>query len=406
MGDFDFSGQYIVSNGNADRSVGGADVPYNSIYTPNLGIQTSGNLTASTAGNVITLNALDPSGTVYGQISTWMGTVEGGATDYATIAAWGGTLAKSGTTPSYSEISTWMGTVEGGATDYATIAAWGGTLAKSGTTPSIANVASWLGTKAETSFLGTTQSLSKAVSWGGTKANITDVSSWQGTLAKSGTTPSYSGISTWGGTLAKSGTTPSYSEISTWMGTAGGASSSRVLLASGTASTSASMSFTGFLNSSYKDYSIEIIDIVPDAAGRYLYLQTSSNTGGTYDSGAADYLYSAAALAGYTYIVSASGAAKDSKIRISGEETYSDYAAAAAQPGNFCKITLPNIAANYNTKILSYYNAYKRYSDSSSITYVTGASIRVGTKAIIDAIKIYFSAGNIASGVFKLYGEK
>jgi len=137
MGDFDFSGQYVQSNTGADKNVGGQDVPFNTVYTPSLGFSPgSGMSTFGTLGDVIILNSIDPSGTIYEEVSGWMGTVAGGATDYATISTWGGTYAKSGTTPSISMVSD-----------------WGGTFAKSGTTPSYETMADWGGTYAQASTL-------------------------------------------------------------------------------------------------------------------------------------------------------------------------------------------------------------------------------------------------------------
>jgi hypothetical protein len=65
-----------------------------------------------------------------------------------------------------------------------------------------------------------------------------------------------------------------------------GGSSGLVLLEQHTASASASLDFTSCISSTFDEYQIEFINIVPSTDGALLWMRVSTNGGSSYDSGA------------------------------------------------------------------------------------------------------------------------
>lgn len=177
----------------------------------------------------------------------------------------------------------------------------------------------------------------------------------------------------------------------------GSASGSWTKISSSTASASATIDFTG-LSSTYKAYMVVLDHVAPATDDVALLVRTSTNNGSSYDSGASDYIYyvdgvqsNAAAngtsSAGATSIALTSSGA-GSGIGNSTSESISGYVH-----------IIGHSTAAYGQLVWQtvFSNTVPR------LVYNNGAGQRV-TAADIDAIRFLMSSGNIASGVFTLYG--
>ncbi len=200
----------------------------------------------------------------------------------------------------------------------------------------------------------------------------------------------YSNISTWGGTLAKSGTTPDYATISTWMGTAGGGASPRTLIATGTANNSASIEFTNAEIENYRRLYLTGEGITPQTADQVLFATTSSNVGGTY-WGAAQYESNGFNL-GSAFLVS--------RYNTGWALVNAPYHNVNTYGGCFETIINRVAVGTASPSMLSHgmspINGYAM--DSHTAGYML-------PKVSINAIKIAYASGNINQNIFKLYGE-
>jgi hypothetical protein len=160
-----------------------------------------------------------------------------------------------------------------------------------------------------------------------------------------------------------------------------------VPLSTVTASNVATVDFTG-INSTYKQYVIQIMSAVPVTDGATFHMRTSADGGSTFDSGGTDYFY---------YINTTVNAAQIN-LTISG--VGSDTPEETGYNGSF-NIIDPSNTTNRKEILFDYsmrnvFNAYERS---------LGVGQRAST-AIINAVRLYFSSGNIESGTFTLYGVR
>lgn len=152
------------------------------------------------------------------------------------------------------------------------------------------------------------------------------------------------------------------------------------------------------LDGTYKAYKFIITDVVPDADIRSFAMRTSTNAGSSYDSGASDYAY---ALAGYKSNASGADAGSDGAAQI----LLHDNSVGSATTDSFCgEIILFNPAGT---------SAHKRIIGTTSINRQAGpvrlVNIVSGWRLAatdVDAVRFLFTANNIASGTFTLYGLK
>lgn len=168
-----------------------------------------------------------------------------------------------------------------------------------------------------------------------------------------------------------------------------------VLLATATASASAAIDFTSNIDSTYEEYEIHIIDLVPATDTANLLFRTDSNGGASFDAGASDYRYAVLENSDLptTIHVSSTGAAF---IQLS-----DSLGNAAGESGNYV-ITLFNPAGTKKTQINIKGTIVNSGARSASFN---GGGYR-DSAAIVDAVRFLMSSGNITSGEFKLYGVK
>lgn len=188
----------------------------------------------------------------------------------------------------------------------------------------------------------------------------------------------------------------------TWTSAAAtGGASGLVCLAVASASNSATIDFTTVIDSTYDEYELHYINAVPATNAVFAYLRTSSNNGSSFDTGASDYysgVYGIAIPAG-TAITDTSS--PNSRIYLS--STGAGISSTASDGGitGVLKFFSPS-----QTTAFKQMTQQATYSvSSSSEVSVSGAGGRLSTSAV-NAIRFLFSAGNITSGLFKLYGVR
>lgn len=174
-----------------------------------------------------------------------------------------------------------------------------------------------------------------------------------------------------------------------------GRKESTVLLQTQTASASASLNFTDFVDSEFDDYFVLIDKLLPATDGAILRMRTSTNAGSSYDSGGSDYHASRIGT-------SAAGAAAPANATSSGIDMSSSIGNAANEVGisgriDFCR---PSDASYFGMTFAV------GWIDTGTIPLnMTGSGYRLAA-ADVDAFQLLFSSGNITSGSAKLYGVR
>lgn len=178
-----------------------------------------------------------------------------------------------------------------------------------------------------------------------------------------------------------------------WVNSAAGV---RVLLATRTASASATLDFTEFNNAVYRRYEFELENVLPATDGAQLRLLTSTNGGSSYDAGAADYSYARTEkiLAGAES--DAGGSAGAALLALAG-----NIGNAAGEQGvtGTIKIWSPGSAvrATFRWELHTFDAA------AGGINLVSGTGARLANQDT-DGIRFVFNTNNITSGVIHMFG--
>lgn len=177
-----------------------------------------------------------------------------------------------------------------------------------------------------------------------------------------------------------------------------GVSGSWTKILSQAASASATIDFTG-LSSSYLQYKIELIDIVPGTDADSFYFRVG--TGGTPTYQASNYAYSS-----YGYSAGGSGVQQDSntgvnQIILNNTGAGLRLGSAAGESYNGTIIIYNPSQASYN-HMISFTCEYSA-NDGSNYVALNGGGVWVTTTAVT-AARLLMSSGTIASGTLVLYG--
>lgn len=171
-----------------------------------------------------------------------------------------------------------------------------------------------------------------------------------------------------------------------------------ILIATASASTSASIDFTSGITSTYDEYELHIINAISAGTG-VPWLRTSANAGGAWDSGSGDYDYLYQQGTGTaSSVVNSSTTA--TKIILMTQATSS-----FDNTGGFSAIVKFFDPAGTASNKRFHWNAYTGASSAGGGTVAHGGGSRFATAAI-NGVQFLFSTGNITSGKFKLYGVK
>lgn len=161
----------------------------------------------------------------------------------------------------------------------------------------------------------------------------------------------------------------------------GASSGALVLLEEHTASNSATLQFTSFYSSSYDDYVIKFVGLLPVSGSNNVYLRVSTNGGSSYDSGS-NYQYA------YSYVIPGTG---------TGNVTAASSSGTMGLTGT---LEMLQLATAYTgiTEDLEWYN-----DGSSTLVHFNGGMMYVSSSTI-NAFEIYAGSGNLNVGTVRVYG--
>ena len=173
---------------------------------------------------------------------------------------------------------------------------------------------------------------------------------------------------------------------------------SLVLISEQTASSSANISFTSGIDSTYKEYIIKYINIHPSGNGEQLKINFRDG-GSSYDASKVTTLFRAVH----------NEAGNDQELAYRTAQDYVGTGAAHLTQGigtdndQSCSGTITIYDPSNTTFVKHFIASTSTYSDDdyNYVTYVAGYSNHT---AALDGVQFSMSSGNIDSGTFKLYG--
>ena len=173
------------------------------------------------------------------------------------------------------------------------------------------------------------------------------------------------------------------------------ASVGRVLLATKTASASASLDFTEFNNAVYRRYEFELESILPATDNVALRMLTSTDGGSSYDAGASD----------YAYALTEKGAGAETDATDSLAAAFMiicpSVGNAAGEQGVSGIVTVWGAGATAKTTVRTVLHSFDSLDGSPLM--VNGVGARLANQDT-DAIRFLFSSGNITSGTIRMFG--
>lgn len=172
------------------------------------------------------------------------------------------------------------------------------------------------------------------------------------------------------------------------------AGASKVLLATGTASASASLDFA--VDSTYDVYEFELVDVLPATNAVDFGIRISQDSGGSYKSGAANY---SGMLVGQTD--GASGVQSISNTGTLGRLNINSVSNATSGWSGTVKSYKPSGTALRHTFTIQ---GTGRTSVGPAMETVSGGTAYIIDTAAITNVRFIFSSGNIASGTIRQYG--
>lgn len=169
----------------------------------------------------------------------------------------------------------------------------------------------------------------------------------------------------------------------------------RVLLATKTASASATLDFTEFNNATYRRYEFELDAVIPATDAVSLYLRTSTDGGSTYDNGASDYQWNANGFSGAS--ATQGGAASASDMQLNTVIVWGNSTNETGVSGLLRLWAAP--AATYT----HVEGAVAGWSSAGTLLRLSVGGARLSA-ADVDACQFLFSSGNIESGTIRMFG--
>ncbi|MGC9990744.1 MAG: hypothetical protein ABSC07_19380, partial [Terriglobales bacterium] len=167
-------------------------------------------------------------------------------------------------------------------------------------------------------------------------------------------------------------------------------------ISSVSASSSASISFTG-LSNTYIAYAVLLTNIIPASSSTSMLLRTSANNGSSYDSGAGNYSWYTVGINGGDYYNNSS--LSDTSITLFFSYGASGYMSTSVGANGWIYIFNPSAASYcFIRGVLSYV-----YTGTPYVNPIDGSGYRTAAAAV-NAVQFFMGTGNIASGTFTLYG--
>ena len=179
----------------------------------------------------------------------------------------------------------------------------------------------------------------------------------------------------------------------------GVASGAMTLISTQTASSSATVSFTSGIDSTYKEYIFKFINVLPASDGVKLKFILSIDGGSNYNvtKTAANF------YAGHLENDSATGFGFDSGLAQSTSDAFATVGAIGSAADEGCSGFLHLFDPSNTTFVKHFISKVTIYGSNpqSQITYGGGYG---NTTSAVNAVRFNMESGNIASGTIKLYG--
>lgn len=172
-----------------------------------------------------------------------------------------------------------------------------------------------------------------------------------------------------------------------------GRKTATVLLQTQTASASASLSFTNFVDAEFDDYFVVFDKLLPSSDGRILQMRTSTDGGSSYDFGASDYHYSLTGTSAAAGAVNVNTANSEISFTTAVGNVGSENGASGK-----IEFSRPSDASYFSIRF-----AVGWLDQSTVPVNNSGVGYRMAA-ADVDAFQLFYSLGNITSGTAKLYG--
>lgn len=162
------------------------------------------------------------------------------------------------------------------------------------------------------------------------------------------------------------------------------------------ASASATLDFTNYIDAQYQSYFFVILDIVPATDGAVFYIRTSTDGGSTFDSGASDYQYS------YVVMLAGSSVGQGSSTAATQIITSGAIGSLSGE-GLAGTVELFNPSNTVQHKHVSF--CITQRNSAGILRFIDGTGTR-SAAADVDAVRFFMNSGNIASGKIILYGRR
>lgn len=172
----------------------------------------------------------------------------------------------------------------------------------------------------------------------------------------------------------------------------------RVLLATKTASASATLDFTEFNNAVYRAYGFEFENVIPATDSTSFWMRFSTNGGSSYDAGGSDYAYINYAASTASGGLSFNNSATAAQILMTFPNDVGNAAGEEGVTGS--AFLLRSGVGAVRTRV----NFDLNYENPSGLLVMAGGKARRNAAQDTDAVRFLFSSGNITSGTIRMYG--
>lgn len=157
------------------------------------------------------------------------------------------------------------------------------------------------------------------------------------------------------------------------------------------------------IDGTYDEYVFVYNNVVPSVALDSLWVRFSQDAGATFKSGATDYAYSSVEGTASAAVASASASTGDVKIVL--PTAISNVAASGGQSGEV-RLFSPSSAVVKKSILAASVTERVNSAGASDFRNATAGGIYQADANAVNGFRFLMSTGNIASGLFKLYGVK
>ncbi len=173
------------------------------------------------------------------------------------------------------------------------------------------------------------------------------------------------------------------------------------LLATATASNSATIDFTSLIDSTFDVYLFTFSNVLPVSNAVHLWLRTDANAGASFDAGTNNYTYAAISIGAENNVGTEKSGTGSTEIPISATFPGGSWGNVSSEGGEGSVLLFNPSDSGSHTRLI--FEAAWTREGSPNVAFTKGGGIRQSA-AIVNALRFMFSSGNISTGDFKLYG--